>query len=190
MTCPYSLSDDLGVEQINRAVLARYQNNGTRITHFSSALLDGDGFVPNQSGDQISEDPNFAGSIADLLDSIAHSGDDRTVANKLNTLVRALKRQPSQEVEKSRPNVNGPTREPLRVATNAASIRGRTPVVDGQAFSAGTQVFNTTSPEGKALLKGSKKDVALAVKERALATHEDPTVELKVNRGTMVNFSR
>ena len=100
--------------------------------------------------------------IAALAD-ISSNGDNQVIVNRLRALVQALRRVPAVQIEKSKPNVAGTTREPLKVATNVASINGRQAVVvEGQSFSAGTTVFNVDTQVGKHILKASKNDVAKA----------------------------
>jgi len=58
-------SDDLGVDQINQAVLKRFAKSSMSIQHFQSALglTENDGFV-NREG---ATEPEFADNIAQLI---------------------------------------------------------------------------------------------------------------------------
>src|SRR5271166_2070767 len=105
--------DDYALQ--NASVLAKYASKGMQIQHFQSSLTDGSGFVPGQSGDDLVD----KGSIVDLLYNISKN-DDSTVAAKLRDLVQALRRVPSETVEKATPNRNGVTREPLVIKSSGA----------------------------------------------------------------------
>jgi len=118
-------TDPEGLSAINASVLARFHaSNHSRITHLSST----DGWTPREGGNApVGED---TGSIADLLATIANTGNDSDVASKLRDLVRALKRVPSDTVEKAQVNRNGTTRDTIKITSNGA----RPVIIDTQSF--------------------------------------------------------
>ena len=162
--------------QINSA-LTKMETRSSEATRRMRENFEKVGEAGKKAAEKIQE------SLAKAFDSIVEHGMHLTGIGGIlgsigGDLVNALRRTPSETVEKARPNVNGSTQSPVTVV--GGSNGQRASWVGSQAFdTTNGGVLNVNTP---GLLEFAKKDVDAVNSERVSKSHklpESPKVTLK-----------